>query len=165
MAVVQLTSWASISAQASVQSAVRTAFCAVPVVNYACSHPISSWVPFPARTKHDEQASVPDYLHLVTLQGKFEEILEPTSGGALAFSIQLTKIALRDLSVAVTSSGLPGQKELALRINTFVTDARITEHNVRSFASRLGGAVDRSVIRKSSMVSLLTGNLPPAYSR
>lgn len=130
------------------------ALCDLPVANLFCSAPKSLALPSPGSAVNENAGDregrsgivLPDYGRLVSLQQTFEDILEPLSGGALALSLQFSKIVLHDLSITVENSDLPGKHDVTGYINNFNTEAGVAESGLRKLGSEVGSVVDRFVL-------------------
>jgi len=107
--------------------------CNLPIISLALPFcpTVSSW-----------SGATPDYPKLLQLQSGFEDLLESSSGTALALDIKKSEIAIRDLSTLVKTSDLVCKEALAGKLEEFVGEARDVGRGLQRLGSRVGGAVD-----------------------
>ncbi len=92
------------------------------------------------------QGSEPPPVHfddLMTVQSKFEAILEESAGGvSLPLDMKRGEASIRDLRQIVRHSGLRSKNELVLEFDGFIETARIASYDLQKFNSHVGRSVD-----------------------
>jgi hypothetical protein len=90
-----------------------------------------------------------DYPKLIDVQSiTFEHLLDGSAGGSgLSLEIKKAQIATADLATLVRVSNLKSRDLLADSLVEFVNDAKYTGSGLQRLSSRIGGAVDRYVLR------------------
>lgn len=80
---------------------------------------------------------------LMTVQSKFEDILEASAGGvSLPLDMKRGESSIRDLRTVVRHSPLRSKNELVLEFDGFIETARIASYDLQKFNSHIGRAVD-----------------------
>lgn len=80
---------------------------------------------------------------LMTVQSKFEEVLEESAGGvSLPLDMKRGEASIRDLRQLVRYSHLHSKNELVLEFDGFIETARIASYDLQKFNSHVGRAVD-----------------------
>ncbi|KDQ19132.1 hypothetical protein BOTBODRAFT_103313 [Botryobasidium botryosum FD-172 SS1] len=120
-----------------------------------CTLPVlSTALPFCPAVHSWKNASIaPDYPKLLELQSGFENLLESSSGTALALDIKKAEIALKDLNTMVKISHLVCKDALAEKLDEFVGEARDVGRGLQRLGSRVGGAVDIYAIRSLEAIT------------
>lgn len=87
----------------------------------------------------------PDYPELVGVQWKFADVIESTlvDDTSLAFSVQRSQIAVRDLAAHVHVSDLVSKDLMVEHLDSFVADAMKASDGLLILNARVGGAIDR----------------------
>ena len=89
------------------------------------------------------QAPPVEFDQLMTVQSKFEEVLEASAGGvSLPFDMKRGEASIRDLRQVVRYSQLHSKNELVLEFDGFVETARIASLDLTKFNSHVGRGVD-----------------------
>jgi hypothetical protein len=101
-----------------------------------CKSPISG-------TFTGQPAPPAEFDRLMTVQGKFEEILEESAGGAsLPLDMKRGETSIRDLRQVVRYSNIHSKHELAHEFDGFIETARLASYDLQRFNSHVGRAVD-----------------------
>lgn len=80
---------------------------------------------------------------LVTVQNKFDEVLQESAGGAsLPLDMKRGETSIRDLRQIVRYSHLRSKNELGLEFDGFIETARIASYDLQKFNSHVGRGVD-----------------------
>ena len=80
---------------------------------------------------------------LMTVQGKFEEVLQESAGGvSLPMDMKRGETSIRDLRQIVRFSQLHSKNELVLEFDGFIETARIASYDLQKFNSHVGRGVD-----------------------
>jgi len=80
---------------------------------------------------------------LMTVQSKFEDVLEASAGGvSLPLDMKRGESSIRDLRTVVRHSPLRSKNELVLEFDGFIETARIASYDLQKFNSHIGRAVD-----------------------
>ena len=91
-----------------------------------------------------DEAPVVQFDELMTVQSKFEEILEASAGGvSLPLDMKRGETSIRDLRTVVRHSSLHSKNELVLEFDGFIETARIASWDLQKFNSHLGHSVDK----------------------
>lgn len=144
---------------------VGAALCNAPLLGHFCATlPVALTKPAVPESSNQRAGGAPDYLHLISLQQKFEEILDSSSDAGLAFSIQFSEVALRDLASVVAHSQLPDKMSLSTQINAFVTACKGATSSLRKLESRVGGAIDKCVVSLFCAGNVLTAAFSSFFS-
>ena len=95
-----------------------------------------------------------DYPRLIDAQSAtFEHLLDESAGGSgLSLEIKKAQMATADLATLVRVSDLTSRDLLADTLVEFVNDAKNTGSGLQRLSSRVGGAVDRYVVRRESYI-------------
>lgn len=89
------------------------------------------------------QAPPVEFDQLMSVQSKFEEVLEASAGGvSLPFDMKRGEASIRDLRQVVRYSQLHSKHELVLEFDGFVETARIASFDLTKFNSHVGRGVD-----------------------
>lgn len=89
------------------------------------------------------QAPPVEFDQLMTVQSKFEEVLEASAGGvSLPIDMKRGEASIRDLRQVVRYSQLHSKNELVLEFDGFVETARIASFDLTKFNSHVGRGVD-----------------------
>ena len=81
---------------------------------------------------------------LMTVQSKFEEVLEASAGGvSLPLDMKRGETSIRDLRTVVRHSSLHSKNELVLEFDGFIETARIASWDLQKFNSHVGHSVDK----------------------
>lgn len=89
------------------------------------------------------QAPPVEFDQLMTVQSKFEEVLEASAGGvSLPIDMKRGEASIRDLRQVVRYSQLHSKNELVLEFDGFVETARIASLDLTKFNSHVGRGVD-----------------------
>ena len=98
-----------------------------------------------------------DYPRLIDVQSAtFEHLLDESAGGSgLSLEIKKAQLATADLATLVRVSDLNSRDMLADTLVEFVTDAKDTGSGLQRLSSRIGGAVDRYVLRYESYLRFI----------
>lgn len=97
----------------------------------------------PARYEGEEAPSV-QFDELMTVQSKFEEVLEASAGGvSLPLDMKRGETSIRDLRTVVRHSSLHSKNELVLEFDGFIETARIASWDLQKFNSHVGHSVDK----------------------
>ncbi|KKY27227.1 hypothetical protein UCRPC4_g01210 [Phaeomoniella chlamydospora] len=84
-----------------------------------------------------------EFDQLMTVQSKFEEILEQSAAGvSLPLDMKRGETSIRDLRQIVRFSHLSSRNELVLEFDGFIETARIASYDLQKFNSHVGRAVD-----------------------
>lgn len=84
-----------------------------------------------------------EFDQLMTVQSKFEEVLEASAGGvSLPLDMKRGEASIRDLRQVVRYSQLHSKNELVLEFDGFVETARIASLDLTKFNSHVGRGVD-----------------------
>ncbi|KAI9870750.1 MAG: hypothetical protein M1830_003852, partial [Pleopsidium flavum] len=90
-----------------------------------------------------EQTPPVEFDQLMTVQSKFEEILEESAGGvSLPLDMKRGETSIRDLRQVVRFSQLHSKNELVLEFDGFIETARIASYDLQKFNSHVGRGVD-----------------------
>lgn len=104
----------------------------------------------PASPSHRKGGHVQwaDYPKLVDVQSvTFEHLLdESISGSGLSLEIKKAEMATTDLVTLVRVSNLKSRDILGDMLSEFVVDAKKTGRDLQKLSSKIGGAVDKSVL-------------------
>lgn len=80
---------------------------------------------------------------LMTVQNKFEEVLQESAGGvSLPLDMKRGETSIRDLRQVVKFSQLHSKNELVLEFDGFIETARIASYDLQKFNSHVGRGVD-----------------------
>lgn len=80
---------------------------------------------------------------LMTVQNKFEEVLQESAGGvSLPLDMKRGETSIRDLRQVVRFSQLHSKNELVLEFDGFIETARIASYDLQKFNSHVGRGVD-----------------------
>lgn len=83
---------------------------------------------------------------LMTVQSKFEEVLEASAGGvSLPLDMKRGETSIRDLRTVVRYSSLHSKNELVLEFDGFIETARIASWDLQKFNSHVGHSVDKVI--------------------
>jgi hypothetical protein len=86
----------------------------------------------------------------------FEHLLDESVGGSgLSLEIKKAQLATADLATLVRISDLKSREMLADTLVEFMNDAKSTGSGLQRLSSKVGGAVDRYVLRFVYLVSSL----------
>ena len=97
----------------------------------------------PSGYEGDEAPDV-QFDELMTVQSKFEEVLEASAGGvSLPLDMKRGETSIRDLRTVVRHSSLHSKDELVLEFDGFIETARIASWDLQKFNSHLGHSVDK----------------------
>ena len=97
--------------------------------------------PFSAKTAGE--APPVQFDQLMTVQNKFEEVLQESAGGvSLPLDMKRGEISIRDLRQVVRFSQLHSKNELVLEFDGFIETARIASYDLQKFNSHVGRGVD-----------------------
>ncbi len=114
-----------------------------------CQLPGSSYLNLPmchstiGITYKDDGAPLVEFDQLMTVQSKFEEVLEESAGGvSLPLDMKRGETSIRDLRQVVRFSHLHSKNELVLEFDGFIETARIASYDLQKFNSHVGRAVD-----------------------
>lgn len=120
----------------SIQSSLSP-ICRIPGASYLN-------LPFcPARPYRDEEIPPVEFDRLMTVQNKFEEVLEESAGSvSLPMDMKRGEASIRDLRQLVRYSQLNSKGELVLEFDGFIDTARIASYDLQKFNSHIGRAVD-----------------------
>jgi hypothetical protein len=84
-----------------------------------------------------------EFDQLMTVQNKFEEVLEESAGGvSLPMDMKRGEASIRDLRQLVKYSHIHSKNELLLEFDGFIDTARIASYDLQKFNSHIGRAVD-----------------------
>ena len=101
-----------------------------------CKSPVSA-------RYNGENSSPVEFDQLMTVQSKFEEVLEASAGSAsLPLDMKRGEISIRDLRQVVSYSRLDSKNELVLEFDGFIETARIASYDLQKFNSHVGRGVD-----------------------
>jgi len=90
-----------------------------------------------------EQTPPVQFDQLMTVQSKFEEVLEESAGGvSLPLDMKRGETSIRDLRQVVRFSQLHSKNELVLEFDGFIETARIASYDLQKFNSHVGRGVD-----------------------
>ncbi|MCJ1361801.1 hypothetical protein MMC16_000901 [Acarospora aff. strigata] len=90
-----------------------------------------------------EQRPPVEFDQLMTVQSKFEEVLEESAGGvSLPLDMKRGETSIRDLRQVVRFSQLHSKNELVLEFDGFIETARIASYDLQKFNSHVGRGVD-----------------------
>ncbi|KAF2862004.1 hypothetical protein K470DRAFT_263139 [Piedraia hortae CBS 480.64] len=93
---------------------------------------------------------------LVETQTQFEDILASTQVGAtLPMDMKRSEAGIRDLKHVVQYSILPSRNELVFEFTAFIDTARQASHDLGTFNSRIGRAVDHIVSTSKWTLSVI----------
>lgn len=88
-------------------------------------------------------APEPEFDALMTVQGKFEDILASSATGvSLPLDMKRSETSIRDLRQVVRFSHLPSKNELVHEFDGFVETAREASYDLQKFNSHVGRGVD-----------------------
>lgn len=97
----------------------------------------------PAGYEGQEAPSV-QFDELMTVQSKFEEVLEASAGGvSLPLDMKRGETSIRDLRTVVRHSSLHSKNELVYEFDGFIETARIASWDLQKFNSHVGHSVDK----------------------
>ena len=97
----------------------------------------------PSNYEGDEARNV-QFDELMTVQSKFEEVLEASAGGvSLPLDMKRGETSIRDLRTVVRHSSLHSKNELVLEFDGFIETVRIASWDLQKFNSHLGHSVDK----------------------
>ncbi|KAG6999698.1 hypothetical protein G7Y79_00033g068860 [Physcia stellaris] len=97
----------------------------------------------PAEYEGQEAPSV-HFDELMTVQSKFEEVLEASAGGvSLPLDMKRGETSIRDLRTVVRHSSLHSKNELVYEFDGFIETARIASWDLQKFNSHVGHSVDK----------------------
>ena len=124
----------------SVQSAL-TPLCRIPGVSLLglplCDHPGGI-------NYKNGRAPVVEFDQLMTVQSKFEDILEQSAGStSLPVDMKQTQTSVRDLRSRIRHSNLKSKTILLFEIDGFIDTARVATLDLQKFNTHVGSAVDR----------------------
>lgn len=99
----------------------------------------------------------PDYPQLIDLQQKFVQVIESTlvEDTSLAFRVQKSQLAVRDLAAQVRARDLTPKDALVGNLERFVAEAVDATDGLFILGARVGGAIDRRVYASTSSRQLL----------
>jgi hypothetical protein len=103
----------------------------------------------PPATHEEKSPQWADYPKLINVQSAtFEQLLDESAGGSgLSLEIKKAEMATADLATLVRVSDLKSRELLADTLVEFVNDAKATGSGLQRLSARIGGAVDRYVVR------------------
>ncbi|EKD18531.1 hypothetical protein MBM_03524 [Drepanopeziza brunnea f. sp. 'multigermtubi' MB_m1] len=111
-----------------------------------CRIPGSSFLnlPFcPVHLTDSSHGATPEFNDLMSVQAKFEEVLEESAGGvSLPLDMKRGEASIRDLRQLVRYSQLQSKNELVLEFDGFIETSRIASYDLQKFNSHVGRAVD-----------------------
>jgi hypothetical protein len=94
----------------------------------------------------------------MTVQSKFEEVLEESAGGvSLPLDMKRGEASIRDLRQLVRFSQLHSKNELVLEFDGFIETARIASYDLQKFNSHVGRAVDSVIATTRWTTRVLDG--------
>ena len=94
----------------------------------------------------DPSTAPVEFDELMTVQSKFEDILEQSAAGvSLPQYMKRGETSIRDLRQIVRFSNLQSRNELVLEFDGFVETARIASYDLQRFNSHVGRAVDNVI--------------------
>ena len=97
----------------------------------------------PANYEGDDAPTV-QFDELMTVQDKFEAVLEASAGGvSLPLDMKRGETSIRDLRTVVRHSSLRSKNELVLEFDGFIETARIASWDLQKFNSHVGHSVDK----------------------
>lgn len=90
-----------------------------------------------------EQKPSVEFDQLVSVQNKFEAVLQESAGGtSLPLDMKRGETSIRDLRQVVRFSQLHSKNELVLEFDGFIETARIASYDLQKFNSHVGRGVD-----------------------
>ena len=90
------------------------------------------------------QRTAVEFDQLMTVQSKFEDILEESAGSAsLPVDMKQTQTSVRDLRTRVKHSNLKSKSVLLFEIDGFIDTARFATMDLQKFNTHIGSVVDR----------------------
>lgn len=94
-----------------------------------------------------------DFSALMDVQtASFEQLLQELAGGSgISLEIKKAEMAVADLVVSIRASDLKARDSLARTLSGFVFDSKKTARGLQRLTSKVGGAVDKSVVHISSL--------------
>ncbi|KAG4435282.1 hypothetical protein IFR05_009242 [Cadophora sp. M221] len=108
-------------------------------------------------TSHGSPPPV-EFDDLMTVQSKFEEVLEESAGGvSLPLDMKRGEASIRDLRQLVRYSQLHSKNELVLEFDGFIETARIASYDLQKFNSHVGRAVDSVIATTRWTTRVLDG--------
>ena len=114
-----------------------------------CRIPGSSFLNLPmckspvAIEYHGDDPPPVQFGQLVTVQNRFDEILQESAGGvSLPLDMKRGETSIRDLRQIVRFSQLHSKNELLLEFDGFIETARIASYDLQKFNSHVGRGVD-----------------------
>lgn len=116
-----------------------------------CRIPGSSFLNLPmCQTSYsngqDPSTAPVEFDELMTVQSKFEDILEQSAGSvSLPQYMKRGETSIRDLRQIVRFSNLQSRNELVLEFDGFVETARMASYDLQRFNSHVGRAVDNVI--------------------
>lgn len=91
----------------------------------------------------NSQASPVEFEDLVTVQSKFEDVLEKSSDGvSLPFEMKRSETTLRDLRTLLRQSEVLAKDELIFELDGYIETSRQTASDLQRFNTHVGSAVD-----------------------
>lgn len=116
-----------------------------------CNIPGASFLPIPfcanlptgSPNKRNPNEPPVEFDDLMTIQSRFESILEKSATGVtLPMEMKRSEASVRDLRTLVSHSDLPAKNELILEFDGFVSAIRAASSQLQRFNIKVGGAVD-----------------------
>ena len=90
------------------------------------------------------QAPAVEFDQLMTVQSRFEEILEQSAGSvSLPIDMKHTGASIRDLRTRIRHSNLKSKSVILFEIDGFIDTIRIATFDLQKFNAHVGSAVDR----------------------
>ena len=103
---------------------------------------------------------------LMTVQSKFEEVLQESAGGvSLPLDMKRGETSIRDLRQIVRFSQLHSRNELVLEFDGFIETARIASYDLQKFNSHVGRGVDNILSTARWTKRVLNGIVEQDVSR
>ena len=97
----------------------------------------------PALSTYEGSEPPVQFDQLMSLQSKFETVLEESAGGvSLPLDMKRGEASIRDLRQVVRHSELRSKNELVLEFDGFIETARIASYDLQKFNSHVGRGVD-----------------------
>ncbi|KAI9047541.1 hypothetical protein LZ554_008257 [Drepanopeziza brunnea f. sp. 'monogermtubi'] len=126
-----------------------------------CRIPGSSFLnlPFcPVYLTDSRHGATPEFNDLMSVQAKFEEVLEESAGGvSLPLDMKRGEASIRDLRQLVRYSQLQSKNELVLEFDGFIETSRIASYDLQKFNSHVGRAVDSVIATTRWTTRVLDG--------
>ena len=92
---------------------------------------------------NDDEPPPIQFDQLMTVQNKFEEVLQESAGGvSLPLDMKRGETSIRDLRQVVRFSQLHSKNELVLEFDGFIETARMASYDLQKFNSHVGRGVD-----------------------